>query len=164
MLPSSRVVASVSIRSTLPEDIDDLLLEMRAVDRAECAAYGLGDPAQRIRDGARNSPMCWTARDKDGHLICVFGVGVVSLLTGTGSPWMLATDRLVRHAKTLQRTVPAYIELMRWMFPRLINFVHCDNRTSIDWLRRLGFQIHAPVRFGFGGELFHPFDMGVSDV
>jgi hypothetical protein len=48
---------------------------------------------------------------------------------------------------------------MLQVFPHLINFVHAENRTSVRWLRRLGFTVHPVMPYGRLGEPFHPFEM-----
>lgn len=151
-------MADVLIRPTEPGDARTLYENLRLSDFAECLAYGKPDMLAGIEDSVRRSPMCWTAFI-DGELAAILGCGVISLMGGVGSPWMLGTPVLDRHSRVLVRETPVYIGRMLNAFPHLLNYVHTDNVTSKRWLRRLGFTLHKAVPYGARGELFHPFEM-----
>ncbi len=151
-------MADVLIRLTAPEDAAELFANLRPADLAECTAYGHPDLAASIADNARRSLLCWTAF-VDGELAAILGVAPLNILGGIGSPWMLGTPVLDRHARILVRESRVYIARMLTAFPHLVNFVHAENATSVRWLRRLGFTLHEPVPYGAKGELFHPFEM-----
>lgn len=105
-----------------------------------------------------NSVLCWTG-EADGEVAAIMGVAPLSVMSGIGSPWMMGTPLLDRHSRVLVRMTPSYIARMLRAFPHLVNFVHADNTTSVRWLRRLGFTMHAPEPYGQAGELFHKFEM-----
>ena len=152
-------MADVLIRPTEPGDAAILAANLRVSDRAECEAYGLpGDMQSRIESSVRRSVLCWTGL-VDGELAAIIGASPINMLSGIGSPWMLGTPVLDRHSRVLVRLTPAYIARMQSAFPHLANFVHVDNRTSVRWLRRLGFTLHEAVPYGVNGELFYPFEM-----
>jgi hypothetical protein len=151
-------VVEVTLRPTEIDDAIALAAQLRHADRAEAdAALGDHDLLEAILASIRGSSLCWTALSGDEHLIAVFGVAPIS--DRVGSPWMLGTDRLDHHAKSLMRLSPPFIRLMRDAFPHLVNFVHAENRKSIRWLSRLGFTLSPPQPYGARGELFHPFEM-----
>lgn len=151
-------MADVLIRPTQPGDAAILAANLRTSDLAECMAYGKDDIETRIESSVRRSVLCWTGL-VDGELAAIIGVAPINLLSGIGSPWMLGTPVLDRHSRVLVRLTPAYIARMQSAFPHLANFVHVDNRTSVRWLRRLGFTLHEAVPYGVNGELFYPFEM-----
>ena len=151
-------MAEVLIRPSIDDDADALIAHLRASDRAECEAYGRPDIGAGIRAGMRRSALCWSGF-VDGELAAVLGVAPLNLLTGMGSPWMLGTPVLDRHQRVLVRQTPGYIARMLEAFPHLVNLVHTENTTSVRWLRRLGFTLHAPVPYGAPGQLFHPFEL-----
>ena len=151
-------MAEVLIRPTEPGDAAELIAHLRASDLAECLAYGRDDVAAGIEASVRRSVLCWTGL-VDGELAAIIGVAPVNMLTGMGSPWMLGTPVLDRHHRILVRKTPEYISRMLKAFPHLVNFVHAKNTTSVRWLRRLGFTLHAAQPFGPLGEPFHPFEM-----
>jgi hypothetical protein len=151
-------VAEVLIRPTEPGDAAILAAHLRPQDLAECQAYGRADIAAGIEASARRSLLCWSGF-VDGELAAILGVGTVDILAGLGSPWMLGTPVLNRHQRVLVRSTPEYIAKMLKAFPHLVNFVHAKNTTSVRWLRRLGFTLHAAQPFGALGEPFHRFEM-----
>lgn len=151
-------MADVLIRPTQPGDAAELAANLRASDLAECQAYGRPDIAAGIISSANRSMLCWTGL-VDGELAAIIGVAPISVMSGIGSPWMLGTPVLDRHSRVLVRRTPEYIAKMLNAFPHLVNFVHAKNTTSVRWLRRLGFTLHAAQPYGALGEPFHPFEM-----
>lgn len=151
-------MAEVLIRPTEPGDAAELFANLRPSDLAECQAYGRGDIAEGIASSVNRSVLCWTGL-VDGELAAIIGVAPINMLTGIGSPWMLGTPVLDRHQRVLVRRTPEYIAKMLNAFPHLVNFVHTNNTTSVRWLRRLGFTLHAAQPFGALGEPFHRFEM-----
>ena len=151
-------MVDVLIRPTEPGDAAELFANLRPSDMAECLAYGRGGIAAGIEASVNRSVLCWTAFI-DGELAAVLGCAPISMLTGIGSPWMLGTPVLDRHQRVLVRSTPEYIGKMLNAFPHLVNFVHANNNTSMRWLRRLGFTLHAAQPYGALGEPFHRFEM-----
>lgn len=152
------MAADVLIRPTEPGDVAVLYANLREPDLTECMAYGAADIETEIAASVRRSALCWTGLI-NGEIACIMGVGTVDMLAGVGSPWMLGTPVLDANARVLVRETPAYIARMLIAFPILQNFVHQKNSTSVRWLRRLGFTLHAPAPFGPLGEPFHRFEM-----
>lgn len=151
-------MVDVVIRLTQPGDAAELAANLRPSDLAECRAYGRGDIAAGVISSANRSMLCWTGL-VDGELAAIIGVAPISVMSGIGSPWMLGTPVLDQHSRVLVRRTPEYIAKMLNAFPHLVNFVHAKNTTSVRWLRRLGFTLHAAQPYGALGEPFHPFEM-----
>ncbi len=151
-------MADVLIRPTQPGDAAELAANLRRSDLAECQAYGRPDIAAGIISSANRSMLCWTGF-VDGELAAIIGVAPINVMSGIGSPWMLGTPVLDQHSRVLVRRTPEYIAKMLNAFPHLVNFVHAKNTTSVRWLRRLGFTLHAAQPYGALGEPFHPFEM-----
>lgn len=149
-------MAEIVIRPAETGDAALLAANLRACDREELQAVGYWDALAPIADSVRTSALCWTAL-ADGELACI--IGVAPLDERTGAPWMLGTPLLDAHARVLVRKTPEYIARMLGAFPHLLNFVHAENTTSVRWLRRLGFTLHAATPYGARGEMFHQFEM-----
>lgn len=149
-------MAEIVIRPAETGDAALLAANLRACDREELQAVGYWDALAPIADSVRTSDLCWTAL-ADGELACI--IGVAPLDERTGAPWMLGTPLLDAHARVLVRKTPEYIARMLGAFPHLLNFVHAENTTSVHWLRRLGFTLHAATPYGARGEMFHQFEM-----
>ena len=153
-------MVNVLVRPTEPGDVELLHANLRPSDLAECLAYGDADVFEGIRSSAARSVLCWSGFI-DGDLAAIIGCSPLSMMGGVGSPWMLGTPVLDRNSRILVRRTPQYIAAMLHAFPHLVNFVHAKNTSSVRWLRRLGFTLHAPAPYGALGEPFHRFEMKV---
>lgn len=151
---------AVEVRPVEPGDIEQMLREMRGVDRAEAAALGFDDVERGLRESIANSHFARTARI-NGRLVAIGGCAKhpgSAMLAPIAVPWLVGTDVLARYPGVLQREARRYIAAMLEVYPHLTNVVHIENRVAIRWLKRLGFTIHPPVRVPTGA-LFHPFNM-----
>lgn len=149
---------AVEVREVSPGDVEALVAGMREADRIEVEACG-HRPAEALADAIARSMPCWTATI-NGQVACIFGVAPLSLLGGLGAPWMLGTVLLDRHPRALMTHCRPYLNRMREVFPRLVNFVDARNERSIRWLKALGFRFHEAAPHGPFGLPFHRFEMG----
>jgi len=141
---------------TTPADVAFVAAHMRQADVDEVRAAGW-DPLPALQDGAANSMLLWTA--KDGNTpVAILGMGAPSLLGDVGVPWFLGTDQVHKHRRAFVRTAPTYLRQMLAFYPRLMNYVHTENRQAILWLRKTGFKLGAAVRAPTGAR-FYPFEM-----
>ena len=94
-----------------------------------------------------------------GEPIALFGVAAASLMGGVASPWLLGTDRLEQHGREL--VAFAKRDVARWSlsYDRLVNFVDARNTRSIQWLKRIGFQVFDAKPYGLQGLPFHEFEL-----
>ena len=122
---------------------------MAEADRREVnAAVGLG-PYQALEDSLNRSVAAWTGMVGDSRPVCMFGVCPIDILGGVGSPWLLGTDEISRHAKTFLKLNRLYVPKMLELFPRLVNYVDARHETAIRWLKWLGFRFEEnPVAYG----------------
>lgn len=141
---------------TTDEHAQFVAANCRPADREEFAAGSGEDPLTVIRYGVRVSVVLFTAL-VDGEPVCIFGASPASMAYGIGCPWMVATPRMERYAKTIVRVSGPIIEEMHKVFPTLANFVDCRNKKALAWLHWLGFIIFEPVNHGKQGLPFHPF-------
>ncbi len=154
-------MARAEIRRALPEDVDAIAADARAADVAELWACGRVTPAQALAFGFRHGgEHAWTGL-VDGRPVCMFGVTPVSLLDRSGTPWMVGTRRLDRHALSLIRHSHEAVRLMRSAYDSMANVVDARNTAAIRWLRWIGVQVEAePAPFGPDRLPFHRFTMG----
>lgn len=100
------------------------------------------------------SDLCVVIEGDDGNPIGVTG------LDGT-TIWMLGTEELTatrshrRQLCSLGRRWVAHC-LERVNMP-IGNHAYAKNRRTLRWLKHLGFQVEAPVRFGPNNQPFCPF-------
>lgn len=141
-------------------DIDELAARMRAQDTAEVHALRPGVPLRGIVQDSVDASAWALAARADGALACIFGLARAgTVLAPIGVPWMLGTPTVLQHKRSLNRLARRYIKQMLQETPILLNAVHADNTVAVNWLKRMGFELQAPVATGALGAPFHEFRM-----
>jgi hypothetical protein len=120
--------------------VGPLARRMRAVDQAECRAFGY-EPKAALRHSLAASMHAWTALAEDGEPLCMLGVQAISLVSSRGSPWLLGTDRLFDYPRDLVLLAPYFIWHWHRTFRVLENNVSADNDRAIRLLRKWGAMI-----------------------
>lgn len=131
---------------------------MRQADADEVNASHGHTPLQSLQSGLRVSDFAVVVMI-NGDPVAIFGLSKCNPITGSGVPWLLSSESALEHKREFLIQSPKVIKQMLQICPYLFNFVHTDNRTSIRWLRWLGFTIEDPVPFGKKRELFHRFHL-----
>lgn len=153
----------VSFRPLQAGDVAYIAEHLREADRREVEAVRGPRFADAIARAVLRSSHYWTAVSEEGEPLAVFGVVPVSIISGIGSPWFLATERANEHPRNLVVEGRRYLSAMRAIYPRLYNYVDARNDKSIRWLRRLGFTLHPPQPYGVAGLPFHKFEIGGTE-
>jgi len=114
-------------------------------------------PKKALRLALTASTEIWTAKI-DGRAEAMFGLVVTNALCGVGTPWLLGTDVLYRHPRTMIRAGDSFVR--RWFDStgQLSNYVSKDNTRALRLLRRWGFSIGSEVIM-FSGVEFLLFEM-----
>lgn len=139
-----------------PAHVGRIANRMRSADVIECRAMGF-TPKAALRMALRSSSICVTAK-VGGLPEAMFGMVVISALSGEGSPWMLGTEAIYDHPREMLRGAPPILAAMLDSTPRLSNLVAVENARAIRFLRRLGFSFQEEVIMIAGTE-FITFDM-----
>lgn len=139
-------------------DIAELTRCMRPLDRGEVLAARGPDLLGAVASSVAISANSIAVRAPAG-LLAIFGCAPVSLLGNTAAPWMLGTDLLAHHPRTLSRVARRYIHAMREHYPVLVNHVDARNAPAIRLLRWLGFSILPAAPYGVAGLPFHRFEL-----
>lgn len=129
---------------------------MRKADADEVWASDRATPFDALLQGWKDSYRSVIVA-VDGEPCVMIGLVKRSLVTGVGIPWMLGTEGAIKYKKRFVSEVPAIIDEMLYHCPTLYNYVHCENKVSIRWLKRIGFKFDDPEPYGKGGELFQRF-------
>jgi len=147
----------VELRQPTPEDVENLILNMRQPDIEELLA-STGNVAKTVRDSVRMSKYAWSVY-ADDQFVCIFGVGSPSLLSDTGIVWMLGTDLIERYKGAFIRHSKAYISAMLTVYPYMTNFVDARNTRTIRWLKFMGFTFLPARPYGIKRLPFYQFEM-----
>lgn len=139
---------AITMLPATEEDACELAPLLRAEDRDEVLALGL-DPVDGLLQSVAGAHEAWTYRT-DGRIICMAGVGPLSLIGATGVPWLLGSDLVPAHRRAF--LVETRRAVARWLtfFPLLSNVVDARYDAAIRWLRWLGFTIGEPFPLGQG--------------
>lgn len=129
---------------------------MRREDAVEVMASHGYTPHQALEVSVKNSSLM-AVIVIDGIPVTALGLVKRCPLTGLGVPWLLSAEQALNHKRKFLELSPPVIEDMLDICPKLVNYVHAENRTSIRWLRWLGFKIDEPTPIGIRGEMFHRF-------
>lgn len=134
---------------------------MRQADRDEVEAMSGRSPLDALEYSVSKSSGAWCVLF-DGIPAAIFGVGDISVLTGTGAPWMLGTDEVERHFRPFLKTSISFRDQLLQRYSTLRNFVDVRNVVSIRWLEWLGFTLLDPITVR--GNTFRLFEMRASNV
>ena len=134
---------------------------IRKADHDECYA-ALGRSAEEgLMQSFAASRMAWAAVTAS-ETIAVFGCAAASLLTDTGVPWMVGTDKVSEYRVSFARGGRRYTKKMKRVFSYLENWVDARNTLSLRWLQWCGFTIEPARPYGFEQRPFHRFYMEES--
>lgn len=137
-VPQERESCYEVVEATMTH-VAELAPRMRAADVEEVAVFG-HTPLEALTRSVKVSRDAYAGL-VNGRVICMFGVSSPTLMSDEGSPWLLGSDEIVRHAKVFLRLNRLYIAGIRRQYRVLHNFVGARNVAAIRWLGWLGFSI-----------------------
>ena len=148
------------ITNRFPQDVDlvDLAENMRKSDIQELEAVTDLSPREAVIISVqRSDPQFLRAWHVDGKLICICGCSPVTVTTA--APWLLATDLLDSHLKSLTKEASKGVEKMLTVYPHLSNVIDVRQGKVIGWLDRLGFKFTSTqeIKPGYGLARFERF-------
>lgn len=160
--PLPRIGKRYAIVPTTREHVYELAETLRLKDRAEIAGMGHGAKKSLWR-GMRNSLMCRTAL-VDGEVAAIWGLAVnfrqgVSLLSDTGTPWLLTSPAIERLPVAFIREGKREVEAMLRIKSRLESHVAADYIEAVRLLKILGFTLDDEIVMGLNGVRFQRFWM-----
>ena len=150
----------IEIRDVEEGDIAVLVRNMRDHDIQEVNAATHMGISNAVQTSVDLSSYSKTGLVND-ELVCMWGVCPISLLSGSGSPWMLGTDLIKEKQRIFLRRSKPWLDDIRKDYRYLENFVDARNTLSIKWLKWLGFEMDEAEPYGIHGEPFHKFTMEI---
>ena len=149
-------VVVVKFGPPTPEAVQFIADNMREADAIEVWAAYRHTPIEALELSIKNSYTCMIVYGDDVPLTAL-GLVLRGFLSDTGVPWLLSAEQALDHRKEFLRLSPPVIDKMLQIRPKLVNYVHTENKLSIRWLKWLGFIIENPEPMKTTGELFHRF-------
>lgn len=146
----------MSIRRSVDDDIVEIAPRMRQQDVDELWAAGRHGPVDALVTSLSMSDFAFTGLI-DGRPEFMFGLAIVSHVTGHGSPWFLGTDEILKHRRDFLRASVEWRDMFLARAPDLRNYVDDRNELSKRWLRWLGFELTDPEPMGYDGAKFRMF-------
>lgn len=134
----------------------ELILDIRAADRAELEAINGGTVDFELRESVRRSESV-RACVCDGRVLAIFGD--IRYDDAVGVPWMVSSNSITRYVRPFLEQCQGVIQDMQSRHLMLMNMSHAENTLANRWLKWLGFRFHDAMPFGHKGELFYPFTM-----
>jgi len=150
---------TLELRPVTQDALDYVLEHLSAADRAEMAASGLQDPPEVFADAARDAAVSYAVY-LAGEPVAVCGCSAGP--NGVGIPWMITTDKAAQAGPAGAVLSRRVVGEMQEHFAVLSNWVHCEHRRAIRWLKWLGFNVR-PEAVGPNGA-FRPFEMESAHV
>lgn len=150
---------TLTYREATVEDAKSIYPNLREADHRELLAASGRNVLGTLIESVKMSQHTLCVTDENGNVLLLSGCGA-SQNPRWGIPWMVCTPEAEKHAVRLVRDAKAYVAEWASHFDALFNYVHSENRKSIEWLTRLGFTVSPTVTaFGPRGAAFHRFDM-----
>jgi len=120
---------------------------MREVDKQEIWSSGRFRPLEALLDGFNLSgDNCYTLF-LNMDIVGIFGVSKVQ--EDTGIVWLMGSDNLTKYKKGFYKVSKEYLELFLKEFKTVFIYVDERNKTTAEWLKRLGFSfINREPEFG----------------
>jgi hypothetical protein len=148
----------VMIRTTVPEDVEQMKDRLREFDVNEIWASDAHTPAEALRHGIKLSAICHTALYK-GRPVAMFGVCPCALIGDKAVIWMLGTDEIDQIKKRFMRLSRSAVRFFLSVYPHLENWVDARYLKTIKWLTWLGAEFEAPAPHGPQGMPFLKFTL-----
>lgn len=125
-----------------------MTLVVREADARECRAAGF-EPEEALRLSIARSDEVYEARaERNGELLGIWGWRVIGFLTQRVDMWLLTSDAVSDHAMYFGRESKRIMDELLLRFSVLQCEVHLGHRSSLRWLRWLGFSEVAQRKVG----------------
>jgi len=132
---------------------------VRGDDCREIWRTSFSRPQAAIKRAINGAKEAWTA-EGDGEIICIFGVSTTSVISNTGTPWLLGSDLILECPYEFLGRSKEFINRMLEHYRVLQNYVDAENVISIRWLRWMGFDVTDETEiYGMAKKPFHHFEM-----
>lgn len=146
------------VRKPTETDVEYLIENVRPEDVAELDALNGNTIRSALEDtpDLLNTSQVWIV---DERPVAIFGVTRCNGPLSVGVIWLLATGEFQKYTRKFARYCKEVFEQMIDGYGYLYNYVHAENKISIEWLKWLGFEINEGQPLGHKGAIFHKFEL-----
>jgi len=149
-------VVHYEITDTTDDHINELAETMSQADRDEVWATSHRSPLESLLFSSTMSGDTTTGL-ADGEVVCIFGVSPISIISGSGSPWLLGSDLIREHFRVFLRGNKEWMKIQQEKWDTLSNHVDARNTLAIRWLKWMGFDFDEAKPYGPDKMPFHRF-------
>lgn len=135
----------VEIRDSVQSDILPIAVNMRDEDAKEVYDSHLLSPYSALSKAMKSRGDSWTIV-VDGVPIGMVGVSNKSLLGNKGNPWLLGTDKLTESTRLFVQFSKLLLKNMSKGYSRLENYISVENKSTMRWLKFLGFEFGEQIK------------------
>jgi hypothetical protein len=153
----------VVVRRIKKEDVDFVIRNIREADKRELEDVSGLNYKDTLKEIYLISENAWTGL-VDDEVVAIFGVQMVSYLTGRGVPWLISTKGVEKYSITFLRHSKPVLKKITGHCRQLVNFVDDRNKLAKLWLQWLGFVLDDPIPYGAKSLPFRPFKMEIKNV
>lgn len=145
--------------------IKELAASLRQADREELTAIGVEDFEAALKLSLDTSDHAFLVMTEDQRMICIFGISLIETEYGRGI-WFLGSELLREYRREFLTNSYAVLEQWKKQYGKLYNYVSCNNKKTIRWLKWLGANLSEPFPLGAHNEHFILFTLtgGEKDV
>jgi len=148
---------------TTDEHIEELAETMSQADVDEVWASSHRSPLESLLFSSTVSADTTTGL-ADGDVMCIFGVSPVSIISGSGSPWLLGSDLIREHFRIFLRGNKEWMKIQQEKWDTLSNHVDARHTLAIRWLKWLEFDFDEAKPHGPDKMPFHRFSWEQDNV
>ncbi len=132
---------------------------LRSASAIDCAVLAgeIGETVAALTSRITAGSTATVAIDRDGRIICMFGVMPVGFLSDAGVPWLVVSPLLKVHWRLAARLSRRYLIEMLELYPWLTGTVEAGDHRAIRHLEWLGFFVGSRLATGDGNPL-RPFN------
>ena len=148
---------------TTDEHIEELAETMSQADVDEVWASSHRSPLESLLFSSTLSADPTTGL-ADGEVMCIFGVSPISIISGSGSPWLLGSDLIREHFRIFLRGNKEWMKIQQGKWDTLSNHVDARHTLAIRWLKWLEFDFDEAKPHGPDKMPFHRFSWEQDNV
>jgi hypothetical protein len=120
-------------------------------DARTMSVFGL-KPVEALADSMRDSAET-LAIFVDDELVAIWGHGFTDFIAGIGYVWLITTPAISQYKFRFALNSYRIVEHLMTVYSLLKVVVDAEFLQSVDWLKRMGFQLHPSAVIKHG----HPF-------